>query len=666
MLGDNPAGANPKPLSAQPQSASPKATGRVRLLAMMVVGCGLTWLSGYWIIRAEVVVRACGVSASVPAIPGLGALLVLLALNPLLLRLPLVRKLSKAELVIAYLLVTVATTMFSAGIVRFLFFYLTAPYYYSTPAHPTAQIAAYIPGWLSPTDPTIHQWLWEASPFGTVPWHPWLVPIAVWTGFFVLMGGTLLCLVSLLSRDWIHHERLTFPLVRLPLEILGNSAGRPFFRNRATWIGMGAAALLNALHVIRGVLGLTTAGGHYMEIGQQVKKYPWAAVFPLTVYVMHPIIGLGYLVSTEIALSIWFFTMFNKLQALVVAAGGYRISGMPFKLEQGMGAYVVVGLILLWRGRDAFRQAWRGWWRRDDAADSVGESQRWLLAGLVVGIGGMLLFMITAGMEPWLAALYLGLLLLSALTYARVRAEAGIPSMGARPYGQEYQSIWNFVGAERLTGSGTSLASPTIFALLQFLSEGPFSSAVSGYEIEGVKLGERTSTRWGDVAWSLLLGIGFGAVAGLIFHLRTYYARGAIGMHSGFWLVMARREFPRVMQASTAPELDRTSKIVATAFGGLFVLALTAARAAWFNFPLHPIGYLVACSYGEALWASFLIVWLLKTLILRYGGSKLYLKALPGFLGFVLGHFVTAGLIWGLLAVALSGPVQRWGVYFWR
>jgi len=659
MFSDNPAGANSKPLSAQSQSASPKATGRVRLLAMVVVGFGLTWVSGYWIIRAEVFVLACQVTEAVPAIPGLGAFLVLLALNPLLQRLPLVRKLSRAELVIVYLLVTVATTMFGGGIVRFLLFCVTAPYYYSTPANPTVQLAAHIPGWLSPTEPTVHQWLWEASPFGTVPWQPWLVPIAVWTGFFVLMGGTLLCLMSLLSRSWIHHERLTYPLVRLPLEILGNSAGPSFFRNRATWIGIGAAALINAIDIVRTVVIGRTGNKFQLSlerqqtIGEQVKKYPWAAVFPVAFYVLPGFIGVGYLVSTEIALSIWLFYMFNRLETLVVAAGGYRLSGMPFLGEQGMGAYVVVGLILLWRGRDAFCQAWRGWWRRDDAADSVGESQRWLLAGLVVGIGGMLLFMITAGLQPWLAGLYLGLLLLVALTYARVRAEAGIASLGACPYGQQYQSIWKFVGAERLIGSGASLASPTMFALLQFLAEGSFPTAVSGYEIEGINLGEQTGARRGDVTWSLLLGIGFGVVAGLIFYLRTYYARGAVGLRAGFWLVMARREFTKVLGGGTTPALDRTPKMVATAFGGLFVLALTAAHAAWFSFPLHPIGYLAACSYGGVLWAPFLVVWLLKTLILHYGGSKLYLKALPGFLGFALGHFVMSRLIWGLLAIAL-------------
>jgi len=665
MLSDSSAEAHLRPPPVELQSASSKGTGRVRLLAMVVLGFGLTWILGYWIVQAEVVVLACQVTEAVPAIPGLGALLVLLAINPLLRRLPFIRELSNAELVVVYLLVTVATTMFGCGIVRFLLSCLTVPYYYSTAARPLAQLSAHIPGWLSPTDPIIHQWMWEASPFGSVPWQPWLVPIAAWTGFFVLMGGTLLCLVSLLSKDWIHHERLVFPLVRLPLEILEGSAGKSFFRNPATWIGVGMAVLINAIDIVRTVvLGVSAGGGIRLSIGGQVKKYPWAAVFPLQARVRPELIGLGYLVSTELALSVWLFYMFHKLQALVVAAGGYRFSGMPFALEQGLGAYVIVGLVLLWKGRDAFREAWRGWWNRDDAADSAEGNQQWLLAALVVGIGGMLVFMITAGMRPWLAALYLGVLLLVALTYARVRAEGGVPLVWAYPCDQQYQSIWNFFGADRLTGSGSSLASPTIFAMLRVLARGYFPT-VSGYEIEGINLGERTGARWGDMAWSLLLGIGFGAVAGLIFHLRPYYVRGAAGLRGGIWGWQdAQQEFTRVLQAGTTTEPNRIPNIVATSFGGLFALALTVAHSSWFSFPLHPIGYLVACSYGSLVWAPFLVVWLLKTLILRYGGAKLYLKALPGFLGFALGHFVTAGLIWGLLAATLGGPFLRWGVWF--
>ena len=41
-----------------------------------------------------------------------------------------------------------------------------------------------------------------------------------------------------------------------------------------------------------------------------------------------------------------------------------------------------------------------------------------------------------------------------------------------------------------------------------------------------------------------------------------------------------------------------------------------------------------------------------------------YLRAMPAFLGFAVGHFITAGLIWGSLGAALGGAFLQWGVWF--
>jgi hypothetical protein len=105
-------------------------------------------------------------------------------------------------------------------------------------------------------------------------------------------------------------------------------------------------------------------------------------------------------------------------------------------------------------------------------------------------------------------------------------------------------------------------------------------------------------------------------------------------------------------------------RIIATVSGGTLLTLLTLIRARFFGCPLHPLGYAMACSYGELLWGPFLFTWAIKSILLRYGGHKAYLSALPGFLGFALGHFVVAGAIWGSLGAALGGPFLRYGVWF--
>ena len=64
--------------------------------------------------------------------------------------------------------------------------------------------------------------------------------------------------------------------------------------------------------------------------------------------------------------------------------------------------------------------------------------------------------------------------------------------------------------------------------------------------------------------------------------------------------------------------------------------------------PLHPIGLLmVETHYGNIAWISVMFGWLIKVLILRYGGARLYRQAQPLFLGLIVGE-VIAAVFWAL------------------
>src|SRR5206468_480264 len=76
--------------------------------------------------------------------------------------------------------------------------------------------------------------------------------------------------------------------------------------------------------------------------------------------------------------------------------------------------------------------------------------------------------------------------------------------------------------------------------------------------------------------------------------------------------------------------------------------ALSILRLRFAGFPFHPLGYAMTCSYGDLIWGPFLVVWLLKSLVLRWGGMALYRKSIPLMLGLALGHFAVAGILWGL------------------
>ena len=45
---------------------------------------------------------------------------------------------------------------------------------------------------------------------------------------------------------------------------------------------------------------------------------------------------------------------------------------------------------------------------------------------------------------------------------------------------------------------------------------------------------------------------------------------------------------------------------------------------------------------------SVFLAWIIKSVVIKYGGSQLYLRSRPFFLGLILGQFVTTGIWYGI------------------
>jgi hypothetical protein len=627
------------------------------------IGIICVWLCGYWIRQAEIVALACQITESVPVIPGIAVLLLLVMGNAVGRRFGLFRPLTAGEMLVIFLFVTVATFMFACGIVRFMIASVSAPFYYSNPAAPTEQLARHIPSWLTPSDRYIHVMLYEGAPAGKVPWDVWAVPVLAWSGFLALLAFVLLSAVVILSEPWVEKERLIFPLVRLPLEIVhGRQASRPFFANPVTWVGIGAAFLWNAFNVVRGVWFAGPSGGFHVDISPVLVDPPLNYLRPFTAELRPELVGLGYLVSTELSFSIWFFFLLTKIEGMFLQMGGYRVAGTPFPQEQSIGAYIVLGVILLWKARHYIADAWRTIGAKYVDDHSRRQTYGWAFAGVIFGFVGLVVFCVCAGMAIWLAVLYLAIIIIVSLVYARLRAETGIPLVWMFPYGQQAKLVSFALGSHPLSATGP--ASVAIFTLLGFLSRGFFPS-VSGYHIEGLRLADASRMPRRDILIAVTAAVIIGTMAAFYFHLPAYYEKGAIGLRGGLWGAdEAQAQFSAALRYMDVPVAPDMARITAAASGALATAAMTLIRARFLTFPVHPLGYAMATAFGDLIWAPFFIVWVVKTLMLRYSGNKLYLAAMPAFMGFALGHFIAAGAIWGSLGAALGGIFLRYGVWF--
>ncbi|MGD9498006.1 MAG: DUF6785 family protein, partial [Armatimonadota bacterium] len=242
---------------------------------------GLTWravllsiifcvVASYWIEWSEVVTFFCQVTEAVPAVPAVAFLILLVVLNPLVRRLGTRLALERREVLMIYVFLTVATSMAGCGIIRFFINTIPVPFYFATAENEFETVHQYIPGWLVPKDEETLRLLYEASETGAIPWNAWLVPLAAWGVFFLALWIVMMAMMVILQRQWSEKEKLTYPLLYLPIEVTaGLNTGAlvvDFFRNPVMWIGFAVAAVYNLTNIINAYNPGFTALGKYYDI----------------------------------------------------------------------------------------------------------------------------------------------------------------------------------------------------------------------------------------------------------------------------------------------------------------------------------------------------------------------------------------------------------------
>jgi hypothetical protein len=215
---------------------------------------------------------------------------------------------------------------------------IVSPFYYATPENQWMEfLGKYVKPWLTPAmwadgnaygeagRRVVEPW-YTGLPVGDhiIPWHAWLVPLLAWGSLILASYMMLGCLSVMLRAQWAEREALAFPLLAVPLEVTADVdrsdqygiLGR-FFRNPMMWIGFGIAAgiqLVNGLNVYfpdvpRVPLTLDT--------GALFTEAPWNRLGWLPLFVWPMAVGITYLLSSEVAFSLWFFALFVRFQYIV-------------------------------------------------------------------------------------------------------------------------------------------------------------------------------------------------------------------------------------------------------------------------------------------------------------------------------------------------------------
>jgi len=287
-------------------------TPRAVILSLVIAA-----IIGFTFPYANLVVR--GTRPANTSLPlGTIALLCLLValVNPAL---KLVRRsiaLRRSELLVVFVAALLASSVVTWGMIGQLLPIMTGGSYYATPEnHWDEMFGENAVEWLAVSDEGAVRGFYEAGREGSgVPWQPWLLPIGMWLLFVAALSAASIGLMILLHRRWSEHERLVYPLMWLPIEMLKdespNTLVPALLRNRLFWIGAGAAILLTVAVGIRNYYPAfpPIKLRHNIVVPMQNER------LTLRLWTNPSVVAFAYLINADLSFSLWTFAVASAVQ----------------------------------------------------------------------------------------------------------------------------------------------------------------------------------------------------------------------------------------------------------------------------------------------------------------------------------------------------------------
>lgn len=566
----------------------------------------------------------------------------------------LVRRLRPAwSLVPAEMVTILVMGLVASGIPIFVAGYLLAviskPYYGATPENDWASyLHPHLPHWAMPTaDHQAMRFFYEGLPAGEpLPIGAWLGPLAWWLSMILALYLVCLCLVVVLRRQWVDHERLAFPLTEVPRLLLEQCPGSslpPLLRTRAFWLGCGLPLAV----ILFNTLAYFSPGFPQLPLHQDNPLELLPGAPPVLLVLYFPVVGFTYLVGTSISFSVWFCYVLTLAESSVVNWAGLELSHPDaFVWDwqslswQAYGAFVAMVLWSLWMGRKQLvavvgSALGRG---RPRADEQELLPYRTAVSGMLGGMVYVLAWWWRAGMDLHVALLYLAGVLFMVVGITRLVVQSGLHYLTPPMANQGLA----------LALCGTALPAPNLAALaLAYSWCGDIESIFMPSAAHAAKLNE-LCPRKKSLALAIALAVVTSLVVTLYFMLSLCYRHGAGNFRSWFFQPGAGAggvAFDWAVSQMQNPQPTDWGKLAYLAVGALAysLLALGQYHLHWW--PLSPVGLTVATTWMvRRIALSVFVAWVLKTLILRLGGLPAYRACRPFFVGLVVGFFAGVGI----------------------
>jgi hypothetical protein len=564
------------------------------------------------------------------------------------------------ELFIAYVMAAISCSICTMGLTLYLIPILPAISYLSTAENQWAElIQPFVPHWLIPQDEEAIRAFYEGiSKDQSVPWEAWLHPLLAWMPVLLGLYLVMISLSILFRKQWIEHERLTYPLAQLPLVMGSQEPGRAinaFFRSPVMWAGFAIPFIITSLNGLHGYFHFVPR----IDIGTTVPIF--RGTESLSFHVSFPMVGFAYLIGQEVALSIWIFHLLGLVVRGVLNMVGQtrgltldiytQSDGGPILAFVQFGAFAALVGHTLWMARSHLGQSLRAAIHPEKENNSSGDfSMRSLFFQLFLGFALMTGWFIAIGVPWWAAVAFVVAAAATFLGITRILCESGLAATRAQLITPTV--VRTFFGTTMLGPSGA-------IGVLSFgqVWMSDVRTFVMAAVANGLKLTEAVKQKR-LVLWCMILAVVVGLGVSIWATLYLAYQGGANNANGWFFLNGPRYTIDFAAHFLRNPAGPDVGGIGLIALGGAIMTGLFWIRTHWLSFPIHPIGLAVSqMMLTRHIWFSVFLSWLIKTVLMRYGGPHLLKSARPFFLGFIIGQF--AVIIFWLLVDMVTGARGR-------
>lgn len=617
------------------------------------------------------------VSHLMPVVVYGGLVLFLLILNPVLRRLRASWSFSGKELAVIVALVLVACSIPSWGLVQCLPTSIMLPHHFArqrsawreqevlkkAPSQMMPDISGekgraltdYISG-MAKGD--------EHIGFSDVPWHAWTRTLAFWVPLMLCIVAATLGLALVFHRQWVHHEQLPYPISKFAHALLpgGGEARGAVFRSGLFWVGAG---VVFAIHMNN--YACKWWPDVFVTVPLSLDFTALATLFPTLVRggdlflfrptILFAVVGLAYFIASDVSFSMAVVPFI--FCCILGVFAGYGVSlrtgdHMSVKIEAFLftGGYFGILLMLAYTGRHYYWHVLRRSVSLRASGDDVGEHAVWGMRVFILGTLFFIVQLVVVGLDWQLAVLYTGIALMIYIVVSRTIAETGafhigteifpgailIGFMGASALGLEAIIIMYLVSAVVLVAPGWS---PMPF-IVQALKLGDMA------DVKVARAG-----KWAAVALVLCVAI---AVPVTIY---WQYDQGAPQagwphMAAGFPFENLTKMKLQLLAHGTLEQSESlhgwarfshttlNAPCVSAFFIALVVcLGMGACRLRFARWPFHPVVFVFLGGWQAKLMAgSFMLGWVIKTLVSKYGGARLYQRLKPLMIGVIAGDML--------------------------